>query len=155
MLKKVLILNWRCPKNPLSGGAEKVTLEHAKSWVKHGMDVTWLSGNFPSSNREEIIDGVKIVRYGNPYTIYILAPFVYWFRFKGNFDIVIDEIHGLPYLSPIWAWKSKKLAYIHEVAQEIWDETFSFPINYFGKYYEKIYFWFYKKIHFLHEIHLP
>jgi hypothetical protein len=31
---KVIILNWRCPSNPLSGGAEKVTLEHAKAWVK-------------------------------------------------------------------------------------------------------------------------
>ena len=27
-MNSVLILNWRCPKNPLSGGAEKVTLEH-------------------------------------------------------------------------------------------------------------------------------
>ena len=24
-MNSILILNWRCPKNPLSGGAEKVT----------------------------------------------------------------------------------------------------------------------------------
>ena len=148
-MNSVLILNWRCPKNPLSGGAEKVTLEHAKAWVKKGLNVTWLSGNFASGKREEIIDGVKIFRFGNPYTIYFLAPFIYWFKFKGNFDLVIDEIHGLPFLSPLWAWKSKKLAYIHEVAQEIWDEVFPFPINLLGKLYEKIYFYFYKNIPFL------
>ena len=148
-MNSVLILNWRCPKNPLSGGAEKVTLEHASSWVKKGLDVAWLSGNFSNGKREEIIDGVKIFRFGNSYSIYFLAPFIYWFRFKGNFDLVIDEIHGLPFLSPLWAWKSKKLAYIHEVAQEIWDETFSFPINFLGKFYEKVYFWFYKKTPFL------
>ena len=47
MSKKILILNWRYPKNPLSGGAEKVTLEHASSWVKKGMDVTefFISGS--------------------------------------------------------------------------------------------------------------
>ena len=41
---KILILNWRCPKNPLSGGAEKVTFEHVKAWTKKFQDLTWLSG---------------------------------------------------------------------------------------------------------------
>ena len=149
MLKSILILNWRCPKNPLSGGAEKVTLEHAKYWVKKGITVTWLSGNFSGGKSEETIEGVKIIRYGNPISIYLLAPFIYWFKFYGNFNLVIDEIHGIPFLSPLWAWKSKRLAYIHEVAQEIWDEMLPFPINILGKSYEKIYFFFYKNTFFL------
>src|SRR3989344_1247979 len=37
---RVLILNWRDIKNPKSGGAEIVTLEHAKYWVKRGHNVT-------------------------------------------------------------------------------------------------------------------
>jgi glycosyltransferase involved in cell wall biosynthesis len=61
----------------------------------------------------------------------------------------MDEIHGLPFLSPLWAWSSKKLAYIHEVAQEIWDEMLPFPINILGKLYERAYFLFYKNIPFL------
>ncbi len=146
---KIIILNWRCPRNPLSGGAEKVTLEHAKAWVKKGQDVTWICGNYPHGKKFEILDGIKIYRFGSPTTIYILAPFIYWLKFKADFDLVIDEIHGLPFLIPIWAYKSKKLAYIHEVAQEIWDEMFFFPINFVGKLYEKIYFLFYKKTSFL------
>ena len=146
---KILILNWRCPKNPLSGGAEKVTFEHVKAWTKKGQDITWLSGNYPHGKKFEIIDTVKIYRFGDPITIYILAPFIYWLKFKADFDLVIDEIHGLPFLIPLWSYKSKKLAYIHEVAQEIWDEMFSFPINIFGKLYEKIYFFFYKNTPFL------
>jgi len=149
MNKRVLILNWRCPKNPLSGGAEKVTLEHAKAWAKKGMDVTWLAGNYPVGIKEELIDGVKVVRYGSPISIYFMAPFLYWFKWSGNFDLVIDEIHGVPFLSPLWAWKSKKLAYIHEVAQEIWDDMLPFPINILGKLYEKIYFLFYRRTPFL------
>lgn len=149
MTKSILILNWRCPTNPLSGGAEKVTLEHAKAWVNKGLSVTWLAGGYKNSKSEELIEGVKVVRAGNPITIYFLAPLIYWFEFKGNFDLVIDEIHGIPFLSPLWAWKSKKLAYIHEVAQEIWDEMLPFPINIFGKLYEKIYFLFYKNVSFL------
>ena len=149
MPKSILILNWRCPKNPLSGGAEMVTLEHAKAWVKSGLKVTWLAGNFNGARQREVIEGVQIFRYGSPISIYFLAPFLYWFKWKGKFDLVFDEIHGIPFLSPLWAWKSKKLAYIHEVAQEIWDEMLPFPINILGKLYEKIYFLFYKNISFL------
>ena len=146
---RILILNWRCPSNPLSGGAEKVTLEHAKAWVKKGLEVTWFAGGYKGSKKVETFEGVKVVRFGSPISIYFLAPFIYWLKFKGNFDLVIDEIHGIPFLSPLWAWKSKKLAYIHEIAQEIWDEMLPFPINIFGKLYEKIYFIFYKNIPFL------
>lgn len=149
MPKSILILNWRCPKNPLSGGAEMVTLEHAKAWVKNGFTITWLAGSFVSAKQNEVIDGVQIYRYGSPISIYFLAPFLYWFKWGGKFDLVFDEIHGIPFLSPLWAWKSKKLAYIHEVAQEIWDEMLPFPINIFGKLYEKIYFNFYRNVPFL------
>jgi len=72
MLKSILILNWRCPKNPLSGGAEKVTLEHAKAWVMNGFEVYWLSGGYKGSKKEEFIDGVHIYRYGSPIFIYFL-----------------------------------------------------------------------------------
>lgn len=148
-MKKILILNWRCPKNPLSGGAEKVTLEHAKAWVKNGIDVTWLAGGYNGALQIEIIEGIEIHRFGTPITVYFLAPLLYWFKWHGNFDLVFDEIHGVPFLTPLWAWKSKKIAYIHEVAQEIWDEMLPFPINILGKSYEKIFFLFYKNIPFI------
>lgn len=148
-MNSVLILNWRCPSNPLSGGAEKVTLEHAKAWVKNGLTAIWIAGNYNGGKQNEVIDGVQIFRFGSPILIYFLAPFIYWFKFKGSFDLVIDEIHGIPFLSPLWAWKSKKLVYIHEVAQEIWDEMLPFPINIIGKIYEKVYFFFYRNTLFL------
>lgn len=150
MLKKrILILNWRCPTNPLSGGAEKVTLEHAKAWVQHGWDVVWLAGSYQGNKGYEVISGVHIYRYGGPVSIYFTAWWFYWTKWNGNFDLVIDEFHGIPFLSPIWAFKSKKLAYIHEVAQEIWDEMYPFPVNLIGKLYENIYFSLYKNTPFL------
>lgn len=144
---RILILNWRCPKNPLSGGAEKVTLEHAKAWVKKKHSVTWLSGNYKGGKKNEIINGVQIYRFGSPISIYLLAPFIYWFKFKGNFDLVIDEIHGLPFFTPLYV-KKPKIALIHEVADEIWDYMFPFPINKIGKFLESKYFRFYKNIKF-------
>ncbi|PJE70004.1 glycosyltransferase family 1 protein, partial [Candidatus Shapirobacteria bacterium CG10_big_fil_rev_8_21_14_0_10_48_15] len=38
---RILIFNWRDIKHHHQGGAEVVTFEHAKAWVKAGHRVTW------------------------------------------------------------------------------------------------------------------
>lgn len=142
----ILILNWRDPKNPKSGGAEIVTLEHAKAWIKAGYKVTWFTSKFKNSKTEEFLDGIKIIRAGNFITVYLLAPIFYLFT-KNKFDLVIDEIHGLPFFTPLYVRKPK-IAFIHEVAGEIWDYMYPFPINIVGKFIEPLYFKFYRNIKF-------
>ncbi len=146
----ILILNWRDPKNPKSGGAEIVTLEHAKAWVKKGHNVTWFTSKFNEAKKEEKINGINIVRRGNFLTVFLHAPFFYLSRRSfsgGGFDIVIDEIHGLPFFTPLYA-KIPKIAFIHEVADEIWDYMFPFPLNKIGKFIEPLYFKLYKNVKF-------
>jgi glycosyltransferase involved in cell wall biosynthesis len=142
----ILILNWRDPKNPKSGGAEIVTLEHAKAWVKNGNTVTWFTSKFPQAKTQESLNGVRIVRGGNFISVYLLAPIFYLFT-KNKFDLVIDEIHGLPFFTPLYVRKPK-IAFIHEVAGEIWDFMWPFPINAIGKFLEPLYFKFYKNVKF-------
>ena len=74
----ILILNWRDPKNPKSGGAEIVTLEHAKAWVKKGHNVTWFTSKFKGSKDTEKIEGINIVRRGNFLTVFLIAPFFFF-----------------------------------------------------------------------------
>lgn len=142
----ILILNWRDTKNPKSGGAEIVTLEHAKAWVKKGDKVTWFTSKFENAKKEEKIQGISIVRRGNFITVYLLASFFYLFS-KNKFDLVIDEIHGLPFFTPLFV-KKPKIAFIHEVADEIWDYMFPFPVNKIGKFIEPLYFKLYKNVKF-------
>lgn len=142
----ILIFNWRDTKNPLSGGAELVTLKHAKAWVKAGNKVTWFTSVFPNSKKEETIDGVKIIRKGNYWSVYLKAFFFYHFS-NNSFDVVIDEIHGIPFFTPFYVRKPK-IAFIHEVAGVIWDYMYPFPINKMGKIFEKFYFLFYKNVLF-------
>ena len=142
----ILILNWRDPKNPKSGGAEIVTMEHAKAWVKNGHSVTWFTSKFKDAKNEEKIQGINIVRRGNFITVYFLAPLYYFFS-KNKFDLVIDEIHGLPFFTPLYV-RQPKIAFIHEVADEIWDFMYPFPINKIGKAIEPLYFKLYKNIKF-------
>lgn len=142
----ILILNWRDPKNPKSGGAEIVTMEHAKAWTKKGHSVTWLTSSFGKSKKQETISNVNIVRRGNFLTVYLYAIIYYLFT-KNNFDVVIDEIHGLPFFTPFFV-KKPKIAFIHEVADEIWDYMYPFPINKIGKIIESFYFKLYGNVKF-------
>lgn len=143
----ILILNWRDAKNPKSGGAEIVTMEHAKAWTAAGHKVTWFASKFEGARAEENINGIKIVRGGNFITVYLLASIFYLFSGQ-KFDLVIDEIHGLPFFTPLYVRKPK-IAFIHEVANEIWDYMFPFPLNKIGKKLEPFIFLPYRKIKFM------
>jgi glycosyltransferase involved in cell wall biosynthesis len=143
---KILILNWRDIKNHKSGGAEVVTMKHLEAWAKAGHEVTWLTSRFPGSASEKVINGVHIIRRGNSISIYLIAPFFYIFA-KKKYDLVIDQIHGLPFFTPLYV-KEPKIAFIHEVAGEIWDYMYPFPINVIGKWLEHLYFPLYKKVPF-------
>lgn len=142
----ILILNWRDPKNPKSGGAEIVTMEHAKAWIAKGHSVTWFTSQFSNCKKQEIINGVKIVREGNSYSTYFWAlPF--YFKNRKNIDFIVDEVHGIPYFTPLYA-KKRKIILVHEVAGEIWNHMYSFPLNLIGKLMEKSYLWLYKNKNF-------
>src|SRR4051794_38018360 len=97
----ILILNWKDIRNPSSGGAEIVTHEHAKRWAKKGHKVIWLCSSFKGLKKQETYDGINFYRFGNIYTIYFFAPFFY--LLSGiNFDKVLDEVHGIPFLTPLY-----------------------------------------------------
>ena len=88
-------------------------------------------------------DGILYFLQGPAAFFFGLSPFLYWSH-GGNFDVVIDEIHGLPMFAPLWAGKSKVIALIHEVAQEIWTEMYPFPISLIGQGLERLWLWIYK-----------
>lgn len=151
----ILILNWRDIKNPHSGGAEILTHEIAKRWVKAGNRVVWFSSFFSDAPPNEKIDGIEIIRKGNSIarfifnSVHFLAYLEYKKNFKGKFDVVIDEIHGLPFFTP-WYIKEKKFALICEVAGELWMKMFTPLFGLLGRIVEIFYLRFvYKNIPFL------
>lgn len=116
----ILILSWRGPGHPNEGGAELVTMEHAKAWVKAGHDVTLFTSDDGKTKKEETIDGVHILRKGKQVFGVHLSAF-FWYKFKKHkkFDLVIDQFHGIPFFTPLYI-RERKLAFIHEVAKEVW-----------------------------------
>lgn len=150
----ILILSWRGPKHPNSGGAEIATMEHAKAWVKKGHSVTLFTSSFKDAKRTEILDGVNIIRFGNQFlSVHFLAFIWYIFETHQKFDIVIDQFHGIPFFAPIYV-KTKVIAYIHETAIEVWGRNeLKKPFNIIpaivGPVFEPLVFKLYKDIDFI------
>lgn len=150
----ILILNWRDIKNPSSGGAEVLTHEIAKRWVKLGNQVTLFSSHFSNSRSGEVVDGVRIIRKGHPDARFLFSSvhFLAYKFYRNNlqrFDVVVDEIHGLPFFTP-WYVKEKKVVLICEVAGDLWIKMFGPILGPLGRFVEKIYLQFiYKDIVYL------
>jgi glycosyltransferase involved in cell wall biosynthesis len=146
----VLILNWRDIKNPQSGGAEILTHEIAKRMIGRGNNIVHFSANFNGSIKEEKIDGVTYIRNGHPDARTLFSSvhwkaFLYYRQNHDKFDLTVDEIHGVPFLTPLYV-RGKKIALICEIAGNLWDIAVAFPFNIFGKVMEKTYSIFYKDV---------
>lgn len=138
----ILILNWRDPTHPLSGGAEYVTYMHAKAWVEKGHAVTWFSSAFDKSKENDKKDGITFVRRGSFMTVFFYA-FFYYMIHKKEFDLIVDEVHGIPFFARVYA-RIPIVVFVHEVAGIIWDVMYPFPISWIGKMLERFYIWVYR-----------
>jgi glycosyltransferase involved in cell wall biosynthesis len=142
---RFLMLNWRDPKNPLSGGAERVTLAYLKALAQRGHEVYWFANDFPGAAREEIIEGIKIIRGGGKGTSILAAR--NWYHRQKKFDLVIDQHHGLAWFAPWWA-KTHCVAYIHEVLGPIWNSFYAWPLSGIGRWQERWTHWLYRRVPF-------
>jgi len=151
---KILILNWRDIKHHHQGGAEVVTFEHAKAWVKAGHRVTWFGSKSRGRPVQETVAGIKIIRRGNELlTVHLAAFFWYLQNGQGRFDLVIDQFHGLPFLTPLYV-KVPKLAFIHEVTRDVWllnplPKPLNWLVGSLGYLLEPVCFLFYRQVPFL------
>jgi glycosyltransferase involved in cell wall biosynthesis len=142
---RFLMLNWRDPLNPISGGAERVSLAHLLALVERGHEVVWFAYDFPGGAREEMFKGIKIIRGGGKGSSIFKA--MAWYRRQGKFDLVIDQHHGLPWFAPWWC-KTNCVAYIHEVLGPIWTAFYPWPLSTIGRWQERWTHWLYRNVPF-------
>lgn len=139
----ILILNWRDKKNPKSGGAEILTHEISRRWVRAGHRVTQFSAQFEGSREEETVDGIKIIRQGYSDARFLFSSvhflaFKYYQKNKDRIDAVVDEVHGLPFFTTLYVNK-RKVVLICEVAEELWIKMFGLILGSIGRLMEKMY----------------
>lgn len=133
---KILIFSWKDIKTPFAGGAEVYTHEISKRLVKNGHEITLLTPRFPNCSNSEIIDGIKIIRYGGKYSLYFKAKNYYRkYLEKGNFDVIIDQINTVPFFTTSYISNKKVICLIYQLSREFWFQEIKFPINFLGYYF--------------------
>lgn len=150
----ILIFSWRGPGHPNAGGAEVSTHEHTKGWVKAGHSVTLFTSYYQGAKRKEVIDGVTLIRRGRQFFGVQWEAFK-WYLFGQHpeFDLVIDQFHGVPFFTPFYV-RTKKMGFIHEVTKEVWrlnplPRPFNLIPAFLGPILEPLMFMFYKNIQFM------
>lgn len=147
--KRILIFNWRDTKHLYAGGAEEYIHELAKRWVKEGNIVNIFCGNDGNSPRNETIDGVRIIRRGGFYFVYVWAFIYYILRFRGRFDIIIDSQNGVPFFTPLFV-KEKNFCLMFHVHQKVFQKSLSKPLAIIASLIEKRFMpWTYRKTNFI------
>ena len=139
MSYRILFLNWQDIKHPLGGGAEVYNQEILKRIVSKGHKVTLLCSGYPGLEKEEIIDGIQVIRTGGRNWFNYAAPFACR-RLLSNkqYNIVIDAINKIPLLSPLYIKKLPVLGLVHHLFKTaIFREAF-FPLACYVFGFEKL-----------------
>lgn len=134
--KRILIFNWRDTRHAYSGGAEVYLHEIAKRVVQDGNHVTLFCGSDTKSQRNEIIDGVQIVRRGGFYFVYIWAFFYYMMHFRGKYDVIIDSQNGIPFFTPLYV-KEPVYSLLFHIHQEVFRKSLIRPLAYIATFLEQ------------------
>lgn len=113
--RRILVLNERDLRNPLAGGAEVHIFEIFTRMIERGHEVTLLTATFPGCAREEIVGGVRVRRLTNRYLYYAVVGLTARRMARvGNYDLVVDVLNKLPYLSP-WLVRKPCFAIVHHL----------------------------------------
>jgi glycosyltransferase involved in cell wall biosynthesis len=142
---RFLMLNWRDPMNPKSGGAERVSQAYLGALLERGREVWWYANGFPGGEPAETVRGIRIARGGRKGTSIFKA--IQWYRRQEPFDLVIDQYHGLPWYAPWWSG-TNCIAYIHEVLGPVWKVFYHWPLNAIGQWQERWTHWLYRAVPF-------
>ena len=140
-LLKILWMNHRCIKNPMTGGAERTIFEVGKRLAARGHEVELLTGGWQDAPRHEIIGGVRIHRYGNRVLPHLVQPF--YLRYHRDADVVVDDMaHAAPWFSPWFTAKPGVVFFRHLHARTLGGQVspqLAIMLSFLEKHYSFIY----------------
>ena len=135
---KILILNWRDIRDPQAGGAE-VYLHQIGKRLAARHRVHFYCRQYRGSSRTDEIDGLRITRRGGSFSLYLYFIFDYLFSLRREgFDIVVDDINGVPFFTPLFVRRPKVAIIHHIVGREIFFRELPFPLSLVGLVAEKM-----------------
>jgi glycosyltransferase involved in cell wall biosynthesis len=116
---RVLVLSWRDSGHPEGGGAE-LYLDHVLAGlVRAGHVITVLTARYPGSERRSEADGIRVLRAGGRFTVYLHAALRILLRRAGRFDVVVDVQNGMPFFARLLT-RRPVVVLCHHVHREQW-----------------------------------
>jgi len=134
----ILWLSWKDQKHPLAGGAEVVTQALTTRLVQDGHNVTILTAGFKGAKPKETLDGRRIIRLGNRFTVYWQAYRYYKKHLVDWPDIVIDETNTIPFFAKFYV-KEPNVMFVHMLCRKIWFYELPLPFSFIGYLFEPLY----------------
>jgi glycosyltransferase involved in cell wall biosynthesis len=119
---RVLLLSWRDVRHPEGGGAELFLERIASGLSERGHQVTIQCAAYPGAARDELVGGVRFVRRGGRFTVYLRAALTLLRRPRSH-DVVVDVQNGVPFWAPLFT-RAKIVNLTHHVHREQWRVIF-------------------------------
>jgi len=117
--KHVVFLSWRDTRHPEGGGAEKYLEMIATGLVGLGAKVTVFTAAHPAAPPDETVDGIRYVRRGGRFGVYLRGMLALRRGSLGEVDVVVDVLNGLPFWSRL-VTKAPVVVLVHHVHREQW-----------------------------------
>jgi len=130
---RILLLNWRDIRHPAGGGAEVWAHRVAEGLVKRGHSVTFFAAAVDGAPREEMMNGVRVVRGGSRFGVYRAAR-AFFTANQDDFDVILEEINTRPFFAHTWG-DTAVVPMIHQVARDVWKYEAPLPLALVGRYF--------------------
>ncbi len=105
MGRKLLILNERDQRHPWAGGAELHIGETGARFARRGYEPVLLCTRFAGAARDDMQEGVRVRRFGNRLTYYLMLPFVVRQEARTPGTVIIEHLNKLPFCTPLYTRK--------------------------------------------------
>ncbi len=126
---RILFLTSRDWMDPSACGGDFCSTDYARCLAAKGHEVTVLVARYRGSAREEVVDGVRIIRPGGLFLL-ALSALVYYARHRNEFDVVYEEGMAsvrLAFLAPLYVRKPL-VAMWYQVNAPIFAEQYPPPL---------------------------
>jgi len=146
---KVLFLASRDWYDPATTGGDMTMWENARYLVSAGHDVTFVCSKYVGARRNEIIDGIKVVRLGGLRSMWLLSFLYYLFRGGRSYDVVVTEGFGgsrIPRLVPLYA-RQPIITEWHQIHRELFATQYPALLNGPLNLLERITAWVHRNTH--------
>jgi glycosyltransferase involved in cell wall biosynthesis len=145
---RILVLNLRDISNPHAGGAEVHLHQIFSRIAARGCHVTLHCGGYPGARREEVIDGVRVVRRGGRLDNGIWSA-LFYLRHRAEFDVIVDYTCQLHFLTPLYVRLPRVAVALHVVG-DVYRHDLPFPIGHLVAGWEELSLrLFYRREHFI------